>query len=513
MAVTARTLASGRKVYWVSFYDASGKQQWERVGFEKRAAEALDRARKKEVKDGTYTKGLRPTMPFGEFLVDWLGKRTNRNAKEDRSQATRFLLSRKWLCDLPCEEFRPRHSLQLVEELKATVSEETGAVLSSKYVSNLYGIYATACRDARIAELMPFDPCILPRGKLRRRSKRNARTNYETEDVVLMLSCPDDEARVFALLALLTGMREGEVCGRRWRDWDKHSMPLGCLAIESQYDDQPLKGDKDEKGEAARKAPVHPVLDRVLTWWWESGFEFVYARKPTRDDFIVPRRFKGDVCLNHTRSSAYKLWRKACDAAGVKNRSLHSTRHTFLTLTQRGGAPQKVIEQVTHNAAGTTVDQYTHIAWTPLCEAVQCLRLPLESVLDSTPEVAVFEAVHGGGAGNRSEGRSRQKPALLGSSATSEGASEPPQTHTIPSDAASHCATQEIPTVAYRSRKVDRRMPESARPGRLPPGLEAVRVEVGDRSSRVGILPSDTPVSVNERVARVAGALALGEPS
>jgi integrase len=476
MAVVCRRTAKGRKVYWVAFYDAAGKQQWERVGSNEREAEAVDRLRKKQVEDGTYAKGLRPTMPFGEFLSDWLSRRTNRNAKEDRSQATRFLLSRKWLCDLPCEDFRPKHSIQLVAELKAMVSEETGKTLSQKYVSNLYGIYSTAVRDARVAELMPVDPCsrVLPKGFLRRKSKRNARTNYETEDIILMLSCPDDEARVLALLALLTGMREGEVCGRRFRDWDRHSVPLGCLLIASQYNDQPLKGDHDEIGEAARKAPVHPALASVLEWWWSDGFEFTYCRKPTRDDFIVPRKFKGDTCLNHTRSSAYKLWRKACEAAGVKNRSLHSTRHTFLTLTQRGGARDKVIEQVTHNAAGTTVDHYTHWTWGPLCEAVMCLKLPLDPVLDMTPGVAENKALESGGAGNRSEGRSGHSPVLLGSLSDPEPPGSGGILRRLPGSAAPHCAAQEIPTEDHKARGADRNRPRSASFQPLPADVQDV---------------------------------------
>jgi hypothetical protein len=53
MAVVARRVARG-KVYWAAFYDATGKQVWERVGTDKREAEALDRQRKREVADGTY---------------------------------------------------------------------------------------------------------------------------------------------------------------------------------------------------------------------------------------------------------------------------------------------------------------------------------------------------------------------------------------------------------------------------------------------------------------------------
>src|SRR5579862_5512272 len=306
MTVIARKTSKGRKVYWVAFRsnerlpNGTRKQEWERVGYDKREAEALDRQREKEVEAGTYAKGLRPTMPFGEWLATWSAKRTNRNAKDDRSLVARFLLSRDWLCRLPCEDVRPPHTRQLVDELKATVSEETGKVISHKYLSNIYGLYTTACRDARVAELMTVDPCVLPKKYIRRKARHGVRTPYELEDMVAISACPDDEGLVFAMLALLTGMREGEVCGRRWRDWDRHAMPLGCLSITSQYDDQPLKTEGDEGGEHPRKAPVHPALAKLLAWWWDSGFEFTYCRKPTRDDFIVPRTKDGQP---HTKSS------------------------------------------------------------------------------------------------------------------------------------------------------------------------------------------------------------------
>src|SRR5262249_27958459 len=68
--------------------------------------------------------------------------------------------------------------------------------------------------------------------------------------------------------------------------------------------------------EHARKVPVHPALASILDAWWLGGFEFTYCRKPTLDDFIVPRTRDG---LPHTRSSAYKLWLRACAAADVDN--------------------------------------------------------------------------------------------------------------------------------------------------------------------------------------------------
>jgi integrase len=123
---------------------------------------------------------------------------------------------------------------------------------------------------------------------------------------------------------------------------------------------------------------VHPELDRILREWWETGFELVFCRRPTLDDFIVPHETIG--C--HTKSSGYKAWRKSCVEAGVGNISLHSTRNTFITWTRRCGARKEVLERVTHNARGDIVDRYTAWDWRPLCEAVACLRYDTEQ-LDS----------------------------------------------------------------------------------------------------------------------------------
>jgi hypothetical protein len=84
----------------------------------------------------------------------------------------------------------------------------------------------------------------------------------------------------------------------------------------------------------------------------------------------VPSREGGP----HTRSSAYKAWRRSCARVGVDNLSLHSTRQTFITIARRQGARKDVLERVTHNAKGDMVDQYTHWDWAPLCEAVGAFR-------------------------------------------------------------------------------------------------------------------------------------------
>ena len=95
------------------------------------------------------------------------------------------------------------------------------------------------------------------------------------------------DRRVLHALQRYTGMRIGEVVGRRWRDWDPTLEPLGSLHVHTQYDDQPLKTSSGDDTKE-RLVPIHPELRLILTVWYRSGSEAVYGRAPTSKDFIVP---------------------------------------------------------------------------------------------------------------------------------------------------------------------------------------------------------------------------------
>jgi integrase len=359
--------------YYVTF-SADGRKVWERSGTDKQEAKRLNRRRLAEVSDGTYQpKSTEEHPTVRGYATEWLTRRTCRWREDEEMYMRDYVLSREWFASMLLEDLAPKHMVRLVAELKLTWSERFKRTIAEHTVVNIYGIVRTMVRDARIAEIIQTDPCVLPKGTLRRRTPQNRRRKaYGVDDVRKVLACADlhPTARMFAAIAFLTGMREGEICGRRWRDIGA-AAPLACLTVDTQYDGQPLKSDKDDVGEHARRVPIHPELARVLGWWQVEGFALVHLRPPTPDDFIVPA--EGGKCFG--RSAAYSMWRRALAKAGVENLSLHSTRHTFITLARRGGARPDVLERVTHNAAGATIDIYTHWEWVPLCEAALCLSL------------------------------------------------------------------------------------------------------------------------------------------
>jgi hypothetical protein len=245
MAVVERKTKTGT-TYRIAFRDADGKQIWEHAGSDRRVAQALERQRKREVRAGTFARGKRPTMPFGEFLEAWGRERRNRNAADDRRIIEAHLRSRSWLAALPCEELRPRHAEKLVRELLETVSAQTGHALGEKCVSNIYGLSCTACSDARRQEIMFVDPCILPRGLLSRQHRRGTRQPYARENVARLIA-QNSEASVFAALALFhryarRGNLRPPLAGHRRRGHSSRQHSSDCAIRRSAPQDRARAG-------------------------------------------------------------------------------------------------------------------------------------------------------------------------------------------------------------------------------------------------------------------------------
>lgn len=342
-------------------YYVETRGHWERVGSDKREAERLNARRKREAKAGTFKPVTTGAITVGKFLPAWLDGRTNRAAAADRTMLERHVLIRDWFATLKMEDVTPPLVQRLVDEIKAGPP-----ALKPKYIANIFGALRTAFREALREGTMMREVCLLKPGTISKKSKE--RLPYSLEDARALIARAEGDRLVWLALAFYTGMRCGEVSGRRWRDWDPASAPLGALTIATQYDDQPLKGD-DDQSDRPRRAPVHPDLAAVLAWWWAEGFELTYLRKPTQDDFITERQ---DLPAEHlTRTMTYKRIVLDCARAEVTARGQHATRHTFLTQARRASPQAKELaEKITHNAEGEMVDQYTHWEWEPLCSVI-----------------------------------------------------------------------------------------------------------------------------------------------
>lgn len=360
-----KRVRKGGKVTWGISFQWQKQQQQELIGTKAEARRMLTQ-RRAEVDAGTFSPEHKTGVVLARmYAKSWGEKRTNKTAADDRTRLEKHFVP--YLGDMKLEDIRPRHIIGWIERLKAD------ATIGAKSIHNVFGTVRTMFKRAVIDELIPATPCVLPENVLPPKPPKTPGI-YEKASIARLLTDPrvPHDRRVFYWLAFFTGMRHGEVAGRRWRDLDPAPTPLGALHIRTQYNDEPLKSPDGEP--RWREAPVHPLLRAALQEWHDVGFPKLFGRRPRPEDFIVPSR-RGIEHHKTVRRSLMNLVERDCPAVGVEPLTFHRTRDTFISLCRRGGAPKDVVERITHNAKGDTVDTYTHLDWTPLCAAVLCIEL------------------------------------------------------------------------------------------------------------------------------------------
>lgn len=156
--------------------------------------------------------------------------------------------------------------------------------------------------------------------------------------------------RVVILAAAMTGLRQSELLGLRWRDVDWSAQRI---RVRNAY----TRGEHSSRGKSdlSTRRSV-PMADRLLaeldSWSRRSLYttetSLVFAHPQTGrplDRTKVTRRFK-----------------EACVAAGVSEITFHELRHTFATQMAAQGVPLRKLQEWLGHADIKTTQIYTHYA-------------------------------------------------------------------------------------------------------------------------------------------------------
>ncbi|QNA73426.1 site-specific integrase [Streptomyces sp. So13.3] len=217
----------------------------------------------------------------------------------------------------------------------AKLDAGTGASTMAKSYALLRAILGTAVDD----QLIRRNPCRIKGASTAPTPERPTATVAE---VYAIADAMQPRYRAFVLLAAFSGLRFGELVGLRRRDLD---MEGGTLRVrrsvaELRNGKRLIKEPKSAAGKRTVAIPkvIRAELTAHLQVYAEPGADgrvFIGSRK------AVPRR-------NHFG----KLWRKACDTAGIKGLHFHDLRHTGNTLAAATGASTKeLMTRMGHSTA------------------------------------------------------------------------------------------------------------------------------------------------------------------
>ncbi len=252
---------------------------------------------------------------------------------------------------MPLRDVTPGHVEQYTDKRLASGATPATVRQELMLLSALY-------REARKAELVERNPVSL----VDKPRVDNVIVRYlDPEEETRLLAFAPEPLRSAVIVAIHSGLREGEQCRLPWGD-----VRFGERAIVV----------RQTKAKRDRVVPMSDTLCRTLQSIprrLDSPFVFASPRTGSRYD-----RF------NNT------LWRAVLERAGIQDFRWHDLRHTFGSRLAQAGVPLLAIKELLGHASITVTMRYAHLSPSNLRDAVGTLDvvpdagIPSKSTQNST---------------------------------------------------------------------------------------------------------------------------------
>lgn len=156
--------------------------------------------------------------------------------------------------------------------------------------------------------------------------------------------------RVVVLTAAMTGLRQSELLGLRWRDvdWIAQRIRVRNTFVRGEHS-------TDGKSDLSTKRSV-PMADRL------AGALDLWSRRTAyrgENDLVFAHPQTGNPL---DRKKVSKRFKAACKDARVHEIKFHDLRHTFATRLAASGQPMRTIQEFMGHADIKTTQIYSHYA-------------------------------------------------------------------------------------------------------------------------------------------------------
>ncbi len=334
---------------YIKGYELSGKI---RYGFCYGKTYKEAKTKVEQVKASLVNSGPRPTSgnrhQLAFFCEEWLRMQKSRirestYVKYDSALRCHILPKLGGCCP-------PGFSTQIVESFKAELLEEG---LSAQSVKNILIVLHSVLRYA--AEQYPG---VFPAVDIRypREAKKEPRvlTQEEQKRFAAYLREDMDACKFGVLLALMTGLRIGEICALKWENLSLKNNTVLITATMQRI--RNLTGDGKKKTKILTGDPksdtstrMIPLPDGVASLCRKMDPHRLTAYILTgTEDCMEPRRLQRKL----------RRYTRDCNLEGVH---FHTLRHTFATRCMEAGFELKSLSEIMgHAKTSTTLDRYVH---------------------------------------------------------------------------------------------------------------------------------------------------------
>ena len=323
-----------------------GRSDKVRVGRNRREAERALRKIAVAVDEGDYQPQL--NLPFSEWADRWLAS-LERKPATVRSYAPTMNYAKRAFRRKPVRRLRIEDVAAFNRMLR---EHRISASTRAKHLRVLGACLQSAVRHGYAGRNVVRD---LPPSE-RPHPERKEAAYFENDELPrLFAEIPDGMIKTLFLVALKTGMRQGELTGLCWGDLD---LQGAVIRVRRSYSDGSISTPKNH--ERRDVDLTTDVVELLGSWWGECG-------RPAEAQALV---FPGESRGGHLSASnvVRRYLYPAMVRAGIprvgatgEGRVFHSFRHTYAKRALENGAQITWLSRhLGHSSLKVTTDVYGH---------------------------------------------------------------------------------------------------------------------------------------------------------
>jgi integrase len=310
----------------------------------KRGAEEYERQVRAELLGGTYGKGKEALCPlFADFEKVFISTYAVTNNKKSEVETKRSAFKNHLTPEfgkLRLDEIGSRE----IERFKSKKHLEKRSPKSiNNYLTMLRKLLSVAVEWKFLKVVPPIKWLKVPQTKF---------DFLDFEEADRLLAGADPDWRAMIMVALKTGLRQGELLALKWDDVD---LFAGRLVVRRNLSRGEITTPKNGK---TREIPLGNDVGAALN-----------RHRHLRGDLVFCKAGGTTLTKGGTK---HPLWR-ACKRAGLRRIGWHVLRHTFASHLVMRKAPMKAVQELMGHSTIAMTERYAHLSPDVRKDAVRLL--------------------------------------------------------------------------------------------------------------------------------------------
>jgi integrase len=359
---------------------ATGKRRrkWHSFAGNKRGAQSECARLISEVKSSAYVEASKETL--AAFLDRWLEDARTRVTLKTHERYAQICHKNinPLLGAIPLAKLKPEHISEAYGKALASGRRDGEGALSPRTVRQMHAIVKSALAQAVKWEILARNPAAVVKGP---KVGRPEMQTYDLDQTAQMIEAAHGQ-RVYipALLAVLCGMRRGEIAALRWRHVDLAAAQLAVVQSAEQTN-AGVRFKERKSGRGRTVALSATIVAELKARHLQQAQELLKLGKRLSDDDFVVAQPDGSPLLPH--SIGQEWVRFLGRTPNLPRIRFHDLRHAHAThLLGSGVHPKVASERLGHSKVGITLDLYSHVLPNMQADAAATVDGALRAVLN-----------------------------------------------------------------------------------------------------------------------------------